>query len=35
MKYKMVNGLCVPETTPDNFQELENERWLNKQRLIK
>lgn len=35
MEYKMLNGLCVPVTTPDNYFELEVIAWNVKQAYIK
>ena len=34
-EWKMLNGMCVPVDTPDNYKELADLKWLEKQRAIR
>ncbi len=34
MKYKLLNGLCVPMNTPGNYFALSADKWLNHHRLL-
>ena len=34
MKYKMLNNLCVPDSTPDDFQEQDLKKWIKKQKIL-
>ncbi len=34
MKYKLLNGLCVPVSTPDNYFQQGAKRWLSNLRLL-
>ncbi len=34
MKYKFLNGLCVPVSTPDDYFKQSANRWLNHHRLL-
>ena len=34
MTHKMLNGHCVPISTPDNYFEIEAKNWLAKHRIL-
>ncbi len=34
MKYKLLNGLCVPISTPDDYFHTSAKRWLSNLRLL-